>query len=59
MDMNIKSSLIATNSWWESNKINEHFIVNYCGNYGNDIVIRVCTSWATKKEAIDKFINLF
>ena len=49
--------IIITNEQY--NKINEHFIVNYCGNYNNDIIVRVCTSWATKKKDIDKFIKLF
>ena len=39
--MNVKSSLVATNPWWNDDKINEQFLLGRKRNEFNDIIEKI------------------
>ena len=40
-------------------EISKQFILSFWGENEEGIIARVCTSWATTKETIDKFLSMF
>ena len=40
-------------------EVSKKYILSYWGEDKDDIICRFCTSWATSKETMDKFIEIF
>ena len=43
----------------KDDEVSKKFELSYWGEDNGDIICRFCTSWATKKEVMDKFIEMF